>query len=133
MASASPDAFWTEVSVELIPGIAHRGKAIAEMPRSPWRDHRFGRAMAGADNEVHVVEVELLDDDGLPIPGYSRDEARVINGNSVRMPVSWRKSGDVSRLAGTPVRLRFHMRDCRLYAFQFKPKAARSKSPGARP
>ena len=79
------------------------------------------------------IEVELLDDDGLPIPGYSRDEARVINGNSVRMPVSWRKSGDVSRLAGTPVRLRFHMRDCRLYAFQFKPKAARSKSPGSTP
>ena len=79
------------------------------------------------------VEVELLDDDGLPIPGYSRDEARVINGNSVRMPVSWRKSGDVSRLAGTPVRLRFHMRDCRLYAFQFKRKAARSKSPGSTP
>ncbi len=77
------------------------------------------------------VEVELLDADGLPIPGYSRADARPINGNSVRMPVSWRKSGDVSSLAGTPVRLRFHMRDCQLYAFQFRPRSAGPNSSGS--
>lgn len=80
-----------------------------------------------------AVEVELLDTDGLPIAGFSRSEARAVNGNSVRMPVTWRGTGDVSQLVGTPIRLRFHMRDCRLYAFQFRPRLARTKSSGATP
>ena len=43
-----------------------------------------------------------------------------LKGNSVRMPVSWDENHDVSKLAGTPVKLRFIMRDCKLYAFRFK-------------
>ena len=40
-------------------------------------------------------------------------------GNSVRIPVSWGKRRDVSELAGKPTKIRFAMRDCKLYAFQF--------------
>jgi len=65
------------------------------------------------------VEVELLDEQGQPIDGYSRADSRPINGNSVRMPVRWKSTDDVSKLAGHPVQLRFYMQDCKLYAFQF--------------
>jgi hypothetical protein len=68
------------------------------------------------------VEVELLDEQGRPIEGYSKAASRIINGNSVRMPVRWKTTDDVSQLAGRPVRLRFHMQDCKLYAFQFRPR-----------
>lgn len=65
------------------------------------------------------VVVEMLDEQGEPIAGYS-NAAAIVNGNSVRMPVHWKTGDDVSVLAGRPVRLCFSMRDCKLYAFQFR-------------
>ena len=65
------------------------------------------------------VTVELLDENDKPIPGFSKDDVTPVNGNSVRMPVRWGDRADVSTLAGKPLRLRFHMRDCKMYAFQF--------------
>ncbi|MEA3400417.1 MAG: hypothetical protein U9R79_04155 [Armatimonadota bacterium] len=65
------------------------------------------------------VVVELLDESGAPIPGYTRQDATPVNGSSVRMPVSWGGSTDVSALSRRPIRMRLLMQDCRLYAFQF--------------
>ena len=66
------------------------------------------------------ARVEVLDDTGQPVPGFSRDEALPLNGNSVRLPVRWKGDPDLKKLAGESVRLRFHLQDCKLYAFQFK-------------
>jgi len=66
------------------------------------------------------VVVEVLDAEGRPVADHSRADAIAVNGNSVHMPVTWKKGGDVASLAGQPVRLRFHMQDCKLYAFQFR-------------
>ena len=65
------------------------------------------------------VLVELLEENLEPIEGFTRAEAAPVNGNSVRMPVRWGEVSDVGALAGKPVRIRFMMRDCKLYAFQF--------------
>ena len=80
---------------------------------------------AGSRLELNVdtsaggsVRVELLTEDGRPIPGYSGVDSTWQIGNSVRLPVSW-PGGDLRPLAGQPVRLRFIMRDAKLYAFQF--------------
>ena len=64
--------------------------------------------------------MEVLDGSGQPIAGFSRNEALPLNGNSVRLPVRWKGDPDLNKLAGQPVRLRFHLQDCKLYAFQFK-------------
>ncbi len=67
------------------------------------------------------VQVELLDENNKPIEGYSGEAAIALYGNSVRLPVYWgeNKNQDVSPLAGKPIKIRFQMRDCKLYAFQF--------------
>lgn len=65
------------------------------------------------------AKVEILDADGKPVPGFTLAEADVINGNYVAHAVTWQGKDDVGALAGKPVRLRFVMRDCKLYAFQF--------------
>ena len=62
--------------------------------------------------------------EGHPLPGFEMDAADAVLGNGVSKPVTWhgpddRRSGDVSAAAGRPVRLRFVMRDVKLYAFQF--------------
>lgn len=83
-------------------------------------------AFAGTRLEVNLdgggggsLQVEILDQSCKPIPGYTLSDATRLWGNAVRMPVSWGGRADLSALAGTPIRLRFHMRDCKLYAFQF--------------
>ena len=65
------------------------------------------------------VRVEVQDAYGTPIGGYTEGEASFICGNSVRLPASWGENRDIGGLAGKPIRLRFVLRDCKLYAFQF--------------
>ena len=65
------------------------------------------------------VRVELLDAEGNPLPGLSGNASPWLVGNSVRMPVVWSETSDVGALADQPIRIRFMMRDCKLYAFQF--------------
>ena len=65
------------------------------------------------------IRVELLDENDKPIAGYRREDAAALHDNSVRLPVRWGGNDRVADLAGKPIKIRFLMRDCRLYAFQF--------------
>ena len=65
----------------------------------------------------------------VPVPGevwvtlnlrYEADKCFEIIGNQVERAVEWNDSADISTLAGTPVRVRFVMKDADLYAIQFK-------------
>lgn len=67
-----------------------------------------------------AIRLEILDKDGHPIPGFSKEECEWIVGNSVRHIVKWQGKKELKSLNGEVVRLRFLMRDCELYAFQFK-------------
>jgi hypothetical protein len=66
-----------------------------------------------------VVRVEVQSAEGKPLDGFSLADADDLNGNSVRMPVSFNGSTDLGQLAGVPIRLSLQMYDCKLYAFQF--------------
>ncbi|MEO7649210.1 MAG: hypothetical protein ABIZ80_01990 [Bryobacteraceae bacterium] len=67
-----------------------------------------------------VGRVEIVRGDGSPIPGFTMLDADQLNGNSVRLPVSWKGKSDLSALAGQEIRLRLKMRAAKLYAFQFR-------------
>lgn len=64
--------------------------------------------------------VELLDDTGNPIPGFSGEDSEWIVGNSVRIPVSWSGNPALSRLQDQPIQIRFTYRAAKLYAYQFR-------------
>lgn len=66
------------------------------------------------------VRVELQDEAGRPLPGFSLEDCPPIFGDSVERPVSWRAGTDVGKLAGQAVRLRFVLQDADVYAYQFK-------------
>lgn len=66
------------------------------------------------------ILVELLDEHGKPIPGFTLSDCDPVFGDSIERTVSWKGSTDVSALAGKPVKLRFQLRDADLFAFQFK-------------
>ena len=66
------------------------------------------------------LQVELLTAGGVPIPNYELDACDTIRGNSLTKTITWRgRRSDMSRLAHTPIRLRFVMRSMKLFAFQF--------------
>jgi hypothetical protein len=67
-----------------------------------------------------LAQVGILDTSGQPIEGYSVDTCdRIHTCNEINRVVSWKGNRDLDKLAGKPVRLRFVLRDCDLYAFQF--------------
>ena len=66
--------------------------------------------------------VELRDPNDVPIPGYTLADCEEITGNDVAWEVRWRGSGDVSGLAGRPLKIHFRMVSAKLYAFQFTPQ-----------
>ena len=54
------------------------------------------------------------------MPGFTLADAIETIGNETDRVVRWKSGSDVSTLAGKPVRLRFVMKDARMYSFQFR-------------
>lgn len=63
--------------------------------------------------------VEIQDESGQPISGYTLDDCDRILQNDVAYVVHWKGNPDVSWLAGKPVRLKIALRSSKLFAFQF--------------
>ena len=66
------------------------------------------------------VKVEIQDDKGRPVEGFSLADSVELFGDSIEKAVAWKDGGDLSTLAGKPVRLRFVVRDADLYSYQFR-------------
>ena len=69
---------------------------------------------------VGYVRVEIQDLEGRPRPGFTMTDCPEIYGDEVEGVIHWERGGDVSSLAGQPVRLRFALRDADLFAFRFR-------------
>lgn len=68
-----------------------------------------------------IARIGILDADGQPIDGFSAEQCDLIHTcNEISRTVSWQGNSDVHSLAGKAVRLRFVIRNCDLYAFQFQ-------------
>lgn len=65
-----------------------------------------------------VIRVEILDEAKQPVEGFTLADADELNGNDIHMKVTWDDSSDVGKLVGKAIRLRFVMRDTKLYSFQ---------------
>ena len=76
------------------------------------------KGSAGMD-DASSVEVEILDASGGSISGFGRDDAVPITRTGLRHAVSWKGGANPQSLEGRPVRLRFHVRNAKLYSFQF--------------
>jgi len=62
--------------------------------------------------------VELLDETGHPIDGYSQAEADDLVVDGVRAVATWRGKSDIGELVDRPLRLRIHLQNARLYSFR---------------
>lgn len=77
-------------------------------------------ALNFASSAAGDVRVEIQDEAGKAIPGFSLEDCPPLFGDSVERTVSWKGGSDVSSLAGRGVRLRFVLRDADLFAYRFR-------------
>lgn len=63
------------------------------------------------------LRAEVLDLNGNPIEPFTLAHCLPVHGDSTKTVVTWRHGRDLSSLAGTPVRFRFHVRSGKLYSF----------------
>ena len=86
--------------------------------------------IVGAPLRLHVnvtsdwghCRLELLDEAGAPIPGYTEDDADDIMADTVDTIATWKGESDVAKLVRRPLRLRFHLQNARLYSFRISPR-----------
>ena len=69
---------------------------------------------------VGSVQVEIQDGEGRPLAGWALADAPETFGDEIEGVFHWNGAGDLGRLGGTTVRLRFVMKDADLYAFRFR-------------
>lgn len=72
-----------------------------------------------ATQEGGKLLVELQDADGKPLPGFAAQDCQAFQGDQIAHTVSWKGSGDLTTLAGKPIRLRFVLNNADLYSIQF--------------
>lgn len=64
------------------------------------------------------ITVQILDERGKPLRGFSRKDCRPVTGDSLAGPVRWKRP--LSSLRGKPVRLEFFLKAARLYALDLR-------------
>ncbi len=63
------------------------------------------------------ARVEIIDEEGEPVLGFSNEQAATVKGDGLRRKVQWESSDDINSLAGRFTRLRIHLQSASLYGF----------------
>ncbi len=69
---------------------------------------------------VGEIKVELRDEKGNVIPGFSMDDSQTIIGNEISRIVEWNGNSDISDLSGKTIKMKVYLKDADLFAIQFK-------------
>ncbi|MDI6704182.1 MAG: hypothetical protein QME40_05900 [bacterium] len=79
-----------------------------------------GRSLfVNVDAENGALWVEMLNPSGEVIKGFKKEDCREITSNSTRELVRWKNDG-LERLMGKRIRLRFYLKEARLFSFWFE-------------
>ncbi len=73
------------------------------------------------NNPNGELRVEVLDENGKKINGFSAADCVAVAANSTIQKISWKANTDLSSLAGKTVRLRFHLTNGKIYSFWVSP------------
>jgi hypothetical protein len=71
-----------------------------------------------ATSAAGSIAVEIQDESGKPLPGYTIADTKPLYGDELEAAISWKSKKDVSDVAGKPVRLHFAMSDADIYSLR---------------
>jgi hypothetical protein len=99
----------------------HAPYDVGEMITKPFKFIGRELELNYATSAAGGIGVELQDENGKPIEGFTLSDCTEIIGDEIERVVSWKRGSDVAPLVGRPVRLRFAMHDADLYSLRFRP------------
>ena len=73
-----------------------------------------------ATSAAGFVRVEVLDEEGNVVDGFSAEDCDMIYGDSLDRRVSWKGTCDMSALQGKPIKLRFLMKEADVYSLKWE-------------
>ena len=94
---------------------------IGQVTMKPISLPDYGAITLNADASKGEIRVELLDAKGYRIKGYTKEDAEVITGDSLRHSLSW-KERTLADLPPGEYMLRIHMKKASLFALNLIPK-----------
>ena len=78
------------------------------------------KLVINADAASGQLVAELLDADGKPIQGFGKRDCDGINTDKIRHTVSWNGNSDLLALAGKVIKVKFYLRETKLYSFALR-------------
>jgi hypothetical protein len=109
---------------------AHAGAGGGEFTTQVLKFAGDGLVLNYATSAAGSLQVEIQDDEGIAIPGYTLNEMDPLYGDELDKVVTWKSTKKIADLAGKPVRLRFVLRDADLFSFRTAPATAASSAAG---
>ncbi len=73
-----------------------------------------------ATSAAGEIRIEIQDENGDPVPGFTLKDKQSLIGNEIARIVSWNGNQNLEALANKPVRLHIYLKDADLYSFRFK-------------
>ena len=77
-----------------------------------------GQLVLNAKSDYGEIRVELQDENEKPLPGYSLEDCDPVTADGLELPVTWKDQPDLSGAAGKTVRIRFQLKNARLYSYR---------------
>ena len=85
-------------------------------------DGKYLFVNADVKNKKASLAVEVLDENGNPIEGFTQKECVALKKvDSTKQQIVWKNNKDLSSLAGKNIRLKFYVKNADLYAFWISP------------
>jgi hypothetical protein len=95
------------------------GADVGQMVTHPLRFDGKSLVVNYSTSAGGILKVEMQDAAGQPLPGFALADCPGLVGDSIEQTVNWASGGDLSTLAGKPVRLRFVMQEADLFSLNF--------------
>ena len=101
-------------------GSMHAGHGGGEFTTRPLTFAGKNLILNYATSAAGSVQVEIQNEQGKPLPGFSLAEMDLLFGDELDAVAKWKSGDDLSSLVGKPVRLRFALKDADLFALKFQ-------------
>jgi hypothetical protein len=73
-----------------------------------------------ADAKSGQVLVEILNADDKPLAGFSKRDCDPVQVDKIRQTVTWNGKSDLTHVAGKQIKLRFYLKNAKLFSFWFR-------------
>jgi len=77
------------------------------------------KLVINANAKSGQIAVEILNADSKPLTGFSKRDCDPVQVDEIRHTITWNGKSDVTGVAGRPIKLKFYLKNAKLFSFMF--------------